>query len=165
MVSSKGHDPARSKCEEKQCITFQIKMMLLSTLYKCNPARLFPKVVYQSKNSPFSDEPGSSELICCGLACLRLDMVQPSGANSNAIFVPSLQILRVVKLAPEVEMRMSKELLLSIMHCDVSWSSDSWLAPLQVLTLYSNSAHWWEKQNAKGAGDAILVDGQRWGGR
>lgn len=34
-------------------------------------------------NLPFPNEPGSSELMCCGLACLRLDMVQPSGAATT----------------------------------------------------------------------------------
>lgn len=33
-------------------------------------------------NLPFPTEAGSSESMCCGLACLRLDMVQPSGAES-----------------------------------------------------------------------------------
>lgn len=37
-------------------------------------------------NSPVSVEPGSSELMCCGLACLRLDMVRQSGAKSRRQF-------------------------------------------------------------------------------
>lgn len=40
----------------------------------------------RSLNSPVSSESGSSELMCCGLACLRLDMMQPSGAKSRRQF-------------------------------------------------------------------------------
>lgn len=60
-------------------------------------------------NSPFPSEPGSSELMCCGLACLRLDMVQPSGAKSCKQFScpSSSKFFGLGKLAPQVEMRMS----------------------------------------------------------
>lgn len=37
---------------------------------------------WRAWNSPFPPEAGSSESMCCGLACLRLDMVQPSGAET-----------------------------------------------------------------------------------
>lgn len=33
-------------------------------------------------NSPFPNAAGSSESMCCGFACLRLDMVQPSVSES-----------------------------------------------------------------------------------
>lgn len=35
-------------------------------------------------NLPFPNEAGSSESMCCGFACLRLDMVQPSGAERES---------------------------------------------------------------------------------
>lgn len=78
-------DSNRSKCERNN-----VKRKPPETLIKCRQCPTWLHVNFLGNqvshiwcvNLPFPTEAGSSESMCCGLACLRLDMVQPSGAES-----------------------------------------------------------------------------------
>lgn len=106
-----------------------------------------------------------------GVDVLRFGLLAPRhgatirGKEFQTIFLRFFNKFLWKLAPPQVEMRMSTQLLLSIMHCDLSRSPDSWLAPVQVLPHYSNAPPIDARCLAAGGGGRSPASGRRAGWR
>lgn len=102
-------------------------------------------------NLPFSSEPGSSELMCCGLACLRLDMVQPSGAKSYKQFSsPSSTNSSAWKISPSS--RNAHVNVIIIINNALRFITLLWQligSGPSAHTLFKCAPYWWEERRAR----------------